>query len=59
MALTNAQKQAAWRKRRQAHLDELEKKVKKLERENAKLKNELLETDYSGLTPSSPLWGRR
>src|SRR5690349_1748118 len=41
MGTSNAERQAAWRQRRQERLDTLERTVQKLQRENSKLKDEL------------------
>lgn len=41
MALTNAEKQAAWRLRREQRIQELEEEVAKLQRENTRLRREL------------------
>jgi IS1 family transposase len=41
MALTNAEKQAAWRERREQRIKELERQVAELEAKNAKLRTEL------------------
>lgn len=41
MALTNAEKQAAWRARREQRIQELEELVAKLQRENTRLRREV------------------